>query len=176
MFQHWSISILALLLLVTLPGEAQAEEIIRREGEPEAHLFRGDDPNMLAAYKAARGSVDGLIERLPKLQRAGVYASVKVPVEENGQVEHIWLDDIRFGEGQVHGALGNAPINLPSWSLGDPISVPLQRISDWMVVYKDRLIGGYTLFVTRGRLQGEERESFDRQVGLIFPEKPKSFE
>ncbi len=166
----------ALLLVLALPGAAGGDDIVRRDGEPEVHMFRSGDPDMAAAYKAARQSVPGLVERLPRLQAAGIYASVKVPVAEGDQVEHIWLSDIRFGEGQVHGALGNVPLNLPSWSLGDPISVSLDRISDWMVIYEDRLIGGYTLFVARNRLQGEDLASFDRQVGLIFPERPQSFD
>jgi len=165
----------ALLLVLALPGTAGGQDIVRRDGEPEVHMFRTGDPEMAAAFEAARRSVPGLVERLPQLRAAGIYASVKVPVVEGGQVEHIWLSDIRFGEGQVHGALGNTPLNLPSWSLGDPISIPLDRISDWMVVYEDRLIGGYTLFVARNRLQGEDLASFDRQVGLIFPEQPQSF-
>ncbi|MDJ0945220.1 MAG: DUF2314 domain-containing protein [Kiloniellales bacterium] len=168
--------VLALLLALALPGTAGGQDVVRRDGEPEVHMFQSGDPDMAAAYRAARSSVPGLVERLPKLQAAGIYASVKVPVEEDGQVEHIWLSDIRFGDGQVHGALGNTPVNLPSWSLGDPISVPLNRISDWMVVYEDRLIGGYTLFVARNRLQGEDLASFDRRVGLIFPAQPQSFD
>ena len=166
----------ALVFVLALPGTVGGEEIVRREGEPEVHMFRTGDSDMAAAFKAARRSVPGLVERLPKLQAAGIYASVKVPVVEGDQVEHIWLSDIRFGEGQVHGALNNAPLNLPSWSLGDPISVPLEGISDWMVVYEDRLIGGYTFFVARNRLQGEDLATFDRQVGLIFPEQPQSFD
>ncbi len=168
--------ILALLFVVALPGVAGGQDIVRREGEPEVHMFQSSDPDMVAAYQAARRSVPGLVERLPKLQAAGIYASVKVPVVEGDQVEHIWLSDIRFGEGQVYGSLGNTPLNLPSWSLGDPISIPLNQISDWMVVYEDRLIGGYTLFVARNRLQGGDLETFDRQVGLIFPERPQSFD
>ncbi len=166
----------ALLFVLALPGTAGGEEIVRRDGEPEVHMFRTGDPDMAAAFEAARGSVPGLVERLPKLQAAGIYASVKVPVTEGDLVEHIWLSDIRFGGGQVHGALGNVPLNLPSWSLGDPISIPLNRISDWMVIHEDRLIGGFTLFVTRNRLQGEDLASFDRQVGLIFPDQPQSFD
>ena len=176
MFKARLLPVLSLLLVIALPGTAGGQEVVRRDGEPEVRMFQSGDPDMVAAFDAARSSVSGLVQRLPKLQAAEIYASVKVPVVEGDQVEHIWLNDVRFDRGQVHGALGNAPLNLPSWSYGDPISVPLERISDWMVVYQDRLIGGYTLFVARNRLQGEALESFDRQVGLIFPDRPQSFD
>ena len=168
--------LLALLALFAIAGAPAAQDVLRRDGEPEVHLVEESDPEMNAAIEEARRSVGRLVERWSELQAEGVYASIKVPVAEAGEVEHIWLSDVSFDEGRVHGNLGNAPFSLPSWSLGDPISVPLDRISDWMVVRNGQLIGGYSLFVIRGRLTGDDLESFDRQVGLAFPDRPRELE
>lgn len=165
------------LLALMLPSAAPAEEdILLRDGEPSVYGFEERDPAMAAAIEQARRSVGALVARWSELQAEGVYASVKVPVAEDGEVEHIWLSDISFEDGLVRGRLGNVPIGLPGWSLGDPIAVPLDEISDWMVVRGDQLIGGYSLFVIRNRLQGDDRQAFDRQVGLVFPDSPRELE
>ena len=164
--------ILTFLFSALFSWALPAQETPRDNGQAEPHQIEGGDPEMLAAFDAARRSVAGLIMRFRELKSQGIYATVKVPVRENGVVEHIWLSDIRFSDGQVHGFLSNTPLELPTWSYGDPISVRLDQISDWMVISNGHLIGGYTLFVIRDRLTGEDRVAFEREVGLIFPPAP----
>lgn len=164
------------LALVLLSATPAAQEILHRDGEPGVVGVEQSDPAMAAAIKQARRSIGALVARWSELQAEGVYASVKVPVAEDGEVEHIWLSDISFEDGLVQGRLGNVPVGLPGWSLGDPIAVPLDEISDWMVVRGDQLIGGYSLFVIRNRLQGDDLRAFDSQVGLAFPDSPRELE
>ena len=144
------------------------------DGGSSVQMVSADDPEMNAAIQEARETVGDLVLQLPELQSAGAQVSIKVPVSEGDKTEHIWLANLRYENGLVHGQLANAPADLPSWSYGDPVEVPLERISDWMVVLEGQLFGGYTLFAMRDRMQGDQRRRFEAAVGLDFPEEPLS--
>ena len=144
------------------------------DGDSSVYMVSNEDPEMNAAMTEARETVQELVEQLPELQSAGAQVSIKVPVSEGDNVEHIWLANLRHENGMIHGNLANAPAALPSWSYGDPVEVPLENISDWMVVLEGQLYGGYTLFAMRDRMQGDQRRRFEAAVGLDFPEEPLS--
>lgn len=171
-------TMLAALLLLAACGDGGSDSLIeRRAGEPDVHLVRTEDPAMLAAFDEARRTLPAVMARLAELQAEGVYVSVKVPVASGDKVEHIWLSDLRYEEDRVFGRLGNEPVDLPGWSLGDPIDMAADEISDWMLVRGDgRLVGGYTIFALRDKLSGDERRSFEAQVGLVMPETPRSLD
>ena len=144
------------------------------DGESSVYMVPPEDPEMNAAMTEARETVWELVDQLPELQSAGAQVSIKVPVSEGAKVEHIWLANLRHENGMIRGNLANAPAGLPSWSHGDPIEVPLENISDWMVARDGQLFGGYTLFAMRDQMQGERRRQFEAAVGLDFPEEPLS--
>ncbi len=144
------------------------------DGDSSVHMVSAEDPEMNAAMEEARETVGELVEQLPALQSAGAQVSIKVPVSEGDKTEHIWLANLRYEDGMIHGNLANAPADLPSWSYGDPVEVPVENISDWMVVREGQLFGGYTLFAMRDQMQGDQRRRFEAAVGLDFPEEPLS--
>lgn len=144
------------------------------DGDSSVYMVSDEDPEMNAAMEEARETVGDLVLQLPELQSAGAQVSIKVPVSEGDKTEHIWLGNLRYENGLIYGKLANAPADLPSWSYGDPVEVPLEKISDWMVVLDGQLFGGYTLFAMREQMQGDQRRRFEAAVGLDFPEEPLS--
>ncbi len=145
-------------------------------GSASVYDISTGDPSMNAAIAEARRTAPEFVDRLPELQGTGATVSVKIPVSEDGKVEHIWLANLRYENGQIKGTLANEPVDLPSWSYGDAVSVPLDQISDWMAIQHGELFGGYTLFAIRDGLAGPERRRFEASVGMAFPDEPRSLE
>ena len=162
----------ALAALLTFAGGNLA--MADRAEESGVDHFSRDDPTMNTAMENARQTVPAVVKRLTALQDAGVYVSVKVPVAAQGQVEHIWLGNLTYSDGAFHGTLDNQPVSLAGWAEGDPISVPAERISDWIVVLNNRLYGGYTIHVHRAAMSPEEQRRFDESFGATIPDRPIS--
>lgn len=103
-----------------------------------------DDPLLVTAVQEAR-------RRWPEFTRVfstrhpEQHFSVKAPITRGSQTEHIWVDVTAITTDYVRGKLGNAPIDLPGLELGDPVSVPISTIEDWLYVLTDEPIGGFTI-------------------------------
>lgn len=103
-----------------------------------------DDPLMVSAIAEAR-------ERWPEFTRVFAtrhpeqHFSVKAPITRDGQTEHIWVDVTSITSEYVRGKLGNAPIDLQGLELGDPVSIPISSIEDWIYVLTDQPVGGFTI-------------------------------
>lgn len=131
------------------------------------------DPIMNAAMERARSTVDRFIGRLPQLQAAGAPVSVKFALTENGRTEHVWIANPEFDGRVFAGHLNSVPVNLPSWSQGDRVSVPADRISDWMAISGQTLYGGFTLHVTHERMSPDQRRVLESHLGLPMPSEPQ---
>ncbi len=153
---------------MALLGCSPDTETVHRPGEPAVEFFESDDPQMGAAIEGARASLPAFQAKLAELRAAGHYYSIKVPIEAGSDREHIWLEAPEIRDGQVHGKLGNSPLEGPH-KLGDPVTVPIEHISDWMAIVNGELYGGYTVIVARERMSEEDRASFDRSVDFKVP-------
>ena len=110
--------------------------------------FDGDDPVINAAYKAARDSVDIFIDHLKEPQLGNRYL-VKIKLESEGHIEHLWCDNVEIVDGVFSGAIANQPFKIKKFKLGDQITAEKEDISDWVVLdSRDQTIdGGFTLKV-----------------------------
>ncbi len=54
------------------------------------------------------------------------------------------------------GRLSNLPLDITSITLGDTVTVPKDRVSDWFAIDDGKLVGGYTLRLQRARLPPEQ--------------------
>lgn len=149
--------------------------VIDRPGEPTVISVDDDDAVMNEATAAARASVDRMIERLPALQNAGLYVSVKMPIVTGKKTEHMWVGDLEFRDGKFFGKLANDPVDGDLQS-GDAVSVAKADISDWMVVDGTELHGGYTIIVLRNQMSDDKRAEFDASSGLRVPEVARVFD
>src|SRR5207249_12253584 len=66
------------------------------------------------------------------------------------------------------GLVNDQPLNLPNVRLGQSVSVPLDRVSDWLAVDQGHLIGGYTIRLLRSRMDAKERQQYDAQLGAVI--------
>ena len=122
-----------------LPVTAETADQLRDDPESAFDLsnvpptigIAPDDPRMLAAEQEARSRWAEFVAAF----RAGGEArffSVKAPIRDGENCEFIWIEVERVEDDRVGGKLGNDPVNLPSFKLGDPVDVPLSELNDWM--------------------------------------------
>lgn len=90
------------------------------------------------------------------------------PGEDQPAVEHMWLNDIDFDGRVITGTLLNNPNWLKSVKTGDPATLRLDEISDWMYVQLGDVYGAYTVNLMRSRMNERERKEHDEAWGLNF--------
>lgn len=143
-------------------------KVVERESEPDLVYIPNEDERMKWAIEKA-GLTLWYFENSLKSPVAGQeYFSIKVLIEDSGKVEHIWLTAPDFDEeGNLFGEVGNEPVQVKTVKLGQKIGVMRSLISDWMIVEKGRLVGGYTIRAIREGLPEAERQAFDESIGLV---------
>ncbi|MBN9691641.1 MAG: DUF2314 domain-containing protein [Verrucomicrobia bacterium] len=104
-----------------------------------------DDPRMVAAVAEAR-------QRWPEFvaafqARSGNHFSVKAPISRDGNTEFIWIEVDELQPDQILGRLGNDPVDLGGMKSGDPVSVPISKINDWVYLQEEQPFGMFTVKV-----------------------------
>lgn len=130
-------------------------------------MVKEDDPAMNASIQKARETVRR--DFVPALKNPGPNQeghSVKVATKDGGHVEHMWLRPVSFDGKQFTGTINNQPNTVKNVKIGQQYTVAPEEISDWMYSDSGRLVGGFTIRALRDRLQGKEREEFDRTFPL----------
>ena len=165
--------LLAGVALIAISCGGAEPKLIKRADEPEVQTFSDEDAEMNAAIGAARASFDRYVAAISSSEFKGAYYSVKVPVSDGKNVEHIWLDSPIVKEGRVTGALGNEPLDLEHVALGPQVDVAVSEISDWMLVRNGELFGGFTLAVQFSHLPRQDQREFLESVGFQVPDTPR---
>lgn len=124
------------------------------------------NPAMRAATEKARESINEFIAQLRNPRPTISYFAVKARFEDNGTIEHLWLNFVSFDGKEFEGNVANDPVTLRTISFGKTVRVPPERISDWMIIDGGILVGGYTLRVLRERLSEPEKRAFDEKGGF----------
>lgn len=107
-------------------------------------VLTGDEKIERAVAKA-RETLPRFFE-LMEARTPGDYL-IKYRMEEDGLVEHIWVQlTDRNGDAFV-GLLSNQPVLIKNRKMGEKVTVPRDQISDWMVKTSSEIYGGYTMRV-----------------------------
>lgn len=110
------------------------------------------------AMNAAKATGRKTLPRFEKMwadRVAGTY-SVKIPLTQNGQTEHIWMQIDGFQEDMIIGRLANKPVNGTDYKMGQSMKVPKSDVEDWMVRNGDAIWGAYTARVMLASMPKEE--------------------
>lgn len=102
-----------------------------------------DVQEMQAATARAQREVDNFIGELSKGN--GADFAVKAPISGNGQVEHFWLADVVYKDGEFTGVINNDPSMVTTVKLGQKWTIKRGEISDWMFMRDGKMHGNYTL-------------------------------
>ncbi len=154
------------ILVVILIGLLIWKSIRSKQEERRKHLYvsiEETDPKMHEAIGKARGSIDEFIAMLQNPKPTISYFALKAKFEENGTIEHVWLNFITCDGKEFEGNVANDPFALKTISFGKTVRVPLERVSDWMIIDNGVLVGGYTLRVLRDRMSEPDKRAFDEK-------------
>lgn len=173
--RSWWMVVWSFVFTLACPAYAAYPGVVHRPGEPEVVHVPAEDAEMNQAMAEARRSFATFAERIDALRAAGAYYSVKVPLEVESGVEHIWLDSPSVAGGMVSGPLGNVPLS-DRYASGQQVSIAVGSISDWMAVVDGKLFGGYTVLVARARMSAAERAQFDERMEFELPAVATPFE
>ncbi|PYD93667.1 DUF2314 domain-containing protein [Pseudomonas syringae pv. pisi] len=89
---------------------------------------------------------------------------------DSPSVENMWVTDVDFDGLTLSGILMNEPVWVSSINAGDPVSVFLDRLNDWVYVFGGRAFGGFTIDALRSGMSAAERVEHDQAWGLDFGE------
>jgi uncharacterized protein YegJ (DUF2314 family) len=160
-----------LLSLVAIAGQAKEPDtatVTERDGQPMVTYFKDSDPKMAEAQNKARATLPEFERRLQDPPATQTRISLKGRFEEDGNVEHMWIQDVVITNDGYHGQLANHPLEIKGIDVGDLVTVPRELVSDWYAVDGGKLVGGYTLRLQRSRLPPERQAAFDASVDFVI--------
>ena len=158
----------ALLFLPACSGEKKKtgeRTVVKREGEPD-YVVTYDDQRMDRAEKEAQESVELFSTALAQNDIDYEGFAVKKGFAYDGGTEHMWVTDIMETEDGFEGSINNAPVDVTTVALGDPVIVAKDEISDWMFFDKGNLRGGYTIVALV--FGTDEEKKYQEEMGIDF--------
>lgn len=156
------------LLTIIISCNSRQSDKLQREGEPEVYYMEETDAEMNEAIKKANESIDQFKNALLNMDPKYNYFALKARFNTEEGGEHIWLGNVWLKNDMFYGVVDNLPVATSDVQLGDTVQVLSERISDWMMIENQRLIGGYTIRLLRKRMTEDERKQFDSENGLII--------
>ncbi|MBV8481709.1 MAG: DUF2314 domain-containing protein [Verrucomicrobia bacterium] len=132
--------------------------------EPESFKIPNEHAGMREGVAQARKTVRKFIDALQHPAPGETDFEVKKPLVQNGEVEHIWLSDVKFIGGRFQGKIDNIPVKVKGLKLGEMVSVNPDEISDWVFVDNGKLVGGYTIRAHYNELGPEQKKRFDQSA------------
>jgi uncharacterized protein YegJ (DUF2314 family) len=131
-----------------------------------------DDPGLNAAKAEAVATVPEFLRRLAAPGVDMSSAAVKAVLPVPGGTEHVWLTGIRYESGHFVGTVDNEPSAESGVRPGQEIRVGESEISDWKLVEKGLLVGGFTIRYFLSLMPARQRAALD--AGLPFTIGPQA--
>ena len=171
--QAWLLATVGILLVVLIGALIWRSIRTKDAGENEILYasIEETDPQIREAVGKARAGIGEFIAMLKDPRPTVSYFALKARFEERGIIEHVWLNFITYSGNEFEGNVANDPKALRTIMFGRTVRVPVERVSDWMVIDDGYLLGGYTLRVLRGRMSEPEKRAFDERGGFKVKER-----
>lgn len=154
----------ALALSFVQPAWAQKAETAR---EPDAIVeFSDEDAQMNAAIAEARRTYPQFLahfDAAPAQDSSNYLLKVGLPSAGGGH-EHVWIDGLRRENGRLVGALANEPGDLPGMHVGSRIEIDDALVSDWAIITRAGMYGGFTQRVMLPHLSPSEAAELRRML------------
>jgi uncharacterized protein YegJ (DUF2314 family) len=90
----------------------------------------------------------------------GTDHAIKAPIEDRGQVEHFWISDLKFENGEFKGKINNDPGVVQNVKIGQEWIVKKEDISDWTYMRDGKMYGNYTMRPLLKTLPAEEAAQY----------------
>jgi uncharacterized protein YegJ (DUF2314 family) len=127
--------------------------------------------NNVVAYHTADQAMNGAkskarqsLPRFAKMWEDGVSGTytIKFPLMQNGETEHIWLQVDGFKGDMIDGRLANEPVNGNKYKMGQRMQIARADVEDWMVNQGDAIYGGYTARVMMDQMPEDQRAQYEK--------------
>jgi len=139
------------------PAAPGKSELDARPVKENVIAYHTSDSSMNAAKKKARQTLPRFLE-LVEAGTPGTY-TLKFPLTQNGETEHIWMELRDHRDGTFIGLLANDPVNGTKYKMGDRMEVAKADVEDWMINTGELMYGGYTV---RAMLKDMPKEEADK--------------
>ena len=144
--------------------------------EPLFRTVHDEDPDMNAAYADASASIlefqqlvrkGGDVQCMAKLRFRDPDLSDQLGED---RFLYLWLSEVvyRPHEGMFSGIFFEVPPEFQKWhQVGQRLGFDPEDVFDWMVEENGHLRGGFTIRVTRGHLESDEKKArYDEYIGV----------
>jgi uncharacterized protein YegJ (DUF2314 family) len=121
-----------------------------------------DDPAMTEAIAQARATLPEFVRILQQPLAGHRDFSIKAFFPD--LLEHMWIANVVWADGVFNGNLGNEPRSPSTMKIGDPVSIPEERVTDWKYIQHDLLVGGYSIRLLLSRMDDATRKALLAQA------------
>lgn len=159
-------------------GFSKSSSIVSDQPAAIPEAAPGADPmaprkvkNNVVAYHTADQAMNGAkskarqsLPRFAKMWEDGVSGTytIKFPLTQNGETEHIWLQVDGFKGDMIDGRLANDPVNGNKYKMGQRMQVARADVEDWMLNQGDAIYGGYTARVMMDQMPEDQRAKYEK--------------
>jgi uncharacterized protein YegJ (DUF2314 family) len=165
---HWAlvVAVLSAGVMSRAAADTSSSSQLQSEHavEPKSYRVPNEHAAMREAVAKARKTVRRFIHALQHPAPGETDFEVKKPFVLKGDVEHIWLSDVKFVGGRFQRKVDNQPTEIRDLTVGRVVSVNPDEISDWVYIKDGKLIGGYTIRAHYNELTPQEKQEFDRSA------------
>lgn len=121
---------------------------IDKDEEAPVLEISSDNPKMKKAVKEANERWPEFVEAFNSGNENLTNFLIKAPITDGKNTEYIWIDVKKINKDTIKGELENKPINVKNAKLGDPVTVSLEDLNDWMYIKNgEDMVGGFTMKV-----------------------------
>jgi uncharacterized protein YegJ (DUF2314 family) len=154
------------LLLAPVLGAAQDAPRPTRERD-NVYSVPEEDDGMGAAIARARATLPVFHRYLEQVGQGQVHeVKLKAEFHQGDDVEHMWIADVTFDGRVYRGVLESRPLDLTNVRQGAAVTIPPERVSDWVAIVGDGvMLGNFTTMEIRRRMTSRERARLDEMMG-----------
>ncbi len=133
---------------------------------------RSDDAALNAAKAQAVATIPEFLRRIALPGANLESAAIKAPLPVTGGQEHVWLRFVRHENGEFVGIVDNTPRHETNVKAGDTIRIRETEISDWKLVERAQLIGGFTIRYFMDRMPARQRNAMIASLPFAIGPEP----
>ena len=111
----------------------------------QAVFVSSSDPEMNAAIKKARASLDSFWTKLANSAAGETDFSLKVAIKDGKKVEHFWVIGVKRDGDKISGTINNEPELVKNVAFGEHYEFTEDVISDWLYRRNGKMVGNETM-------------------------------
>jgi uncharacterized protein YegJ (DUF2314 family) len=152
--------------LVTVAAIWSNTVVAQQRDESEVLLVGTTDPQMVAAIREARATLDGFLALAASPPAGTENFKLKVMVKDGSNTEHFWVTPFRPTAEGFEGILANDPRIVRNVKAGQTIRFAKAEISDWGYVRAGRQVGSFTVCVLFKKMPADQADYYRKNHGF----------